>query len=599
MNRLLALLLALLLLPAYGLVEDEDDWDGWDDWDWRALWEEEGYFDFCDVQDGTLIIFEGVTALGWADDDVWDDELGMDVETEPKFESGPGFARDTEGGDFHRVSFPSTLRYLGMESFCFYHFIEFTLPAQLEVLEHLAFYACTFDVLRVETILPAEDVLEGLYDCYVSAYEAPEDHPLYKSVDGVLFSKDGKTLLAYPNYSKAEHYDVPAGVERIEAGAFGNEYLKTISLPIGLKSVGDYGFAGCTRLQSIALPLTVKEIGKGIFNECVSLELVSLPEGMEAVRDENYYWAEYYPDDAIFRGDNGDTLGGERSEGRIDAPGRLYKRQEDTDLYDKELVKIYNSPEATTSHSSSRNGKIVYLGAYRNGRVALYEPLSDRSYRNELGWADIEDVQYLPQESLFRYADILPRETMNVWWDHLPDYASWVSWETTIPLENREYDAELFGPYVRFQDSYSRAVFACRVEDAVLTREPDGTENVYGIVHYHKDRYKTGIQMLDKPNGQLVKVLESDTKVRVLDEEGEWVQITDGKDTGWVKNSKLTNTLEPDILLRDAPEGGKVKTLIGGTQVQILDETEAWYQVTDGRDTGWVEKVQVKIVPEE
>ena len=47
------------------------------------------------------------------------------------------------------------------------------------------------------------------------------------------------------------------------------------------------------------------------------------------------------------------------------------------------------------------------------------------------------------------------------------------------------------------------------------------------------------------------------------------------------------------------PGGEKLKSLIGGTQVQILDETEAWYHVTDGRDTGWVEKVQVKIVPEE
>lgn len=309
MNRLLALLLALLLLlPIGAWGEEEDDWEDWDDWDWRAEWEENGYFDFCDVRDDTLIIFEGITAMGYARDSYWDEELEMDVEIEPRFENGPSFARDMDGGDFHRVSLPSTLRYFGMEAFCFYDFEEFTLPDQLEVLEKGAFYRCSFDMLRVETTLPATDILDCLYDCLVAAYEVPEDHPRYKSVDGVLFSKDGKTLLAYPNDRKAEHYDVPAGVERIGNGAFGSEYLKTISLPIGLKSVGDYAFSGCTRLQSIALPLTVKEIGKGIFNECVSLELVSLPEGMEAVRDENYYWAEYYPDDAIFRGDNGDTL---------------------------------------------------------------------------------------------------------------------------------------------------------------------------------------------------------------------------------------------------------------------------------------------------
>ena len=311
MKRLLALLVALLLLfpvCAWG-EEAEDGWeDDWVDWDWRADWEEWGYFDFCDVRDDTLIIFEGVTALGYASDSYWDENLQTDVEIELKFEDGPKFAKDMDGGDFRRVSLPSTLRYIGYEAFSYYHFSEFTLPAQLEILDSYAIYCCTMDVLRIETALPADEILDGLEDCLVAAYEVPEDHPLYKTIDGVLFSKDGKTLLAYPNYKKATHYDVPAGVERIEAGAFGNEYLKTISLPIGLKSVGDYGFSGCTRLQSIALPLTVREIGKDIFHNCVSLELVSLPEGLDAERIENKWWVEYYPDDAIFRGDNGDTL---------------------------------------------------------------------------------------------------------------------------------------------------------------------------------------------------------------------------------------------------------------------------------------------------
>ena len=54
-----------------------------------------------------------------------------------------------------------------------------------------------------------------------------------------------------------------------------------------------------------------------------------------------------------------------------------------------------------------------------------------------------------------------------------------------------------------------------------------------------------------------------------------------------------------DIPLRSAPDGEKTKMLIGGTQVQILDEKDGWYQVTDGRDSGWVEEKYVLIVPEE
>ena len=195
-----------------------------------------------------------------------------------------------------------------MQAFYFFHFTFFTLPEQLEVLESNAFVYCHFDVFRIESTLPAQDIVYSFYDCTIDAYEVPEDHPLYQAIDGVLFSKDGKTLLAYPGGRMDEHYDVPAGVEHIWPYAFGTDYLKTISLPIGLKTIADAAFAGCGRLQSIAVPLTVTEIGKDAFWCCVSLELVSLPDGLTINKDINPRHAQYYTDDFIYRGDNGDTL---------------------------------------------------------------------------------------------------------------------------------------------------------------------------------------------------------------------------------------------------------------------------------------------------
>ena len=208
----------------------------------------------------------------------------------------------------HQVSLPSTLRYMGWESFYCLHFNAFTLPEQLEVLEAGAFEFCFFDVLRIESTLPAQDIVYSFYDCTIDAYEVPEDHPLYQAIDGVLFSKDGKTLLAYPGGRMDEHYDVPAGVEHIWPYAFGTDYLKTISLPIGLKTIGNGAFSDCGRLQSIAIPLTVTEIGDYAFWRCVSLELVSLPDGLTINKDINSKYVQYYTDDFLYRGDNGDTL---------------------------------------------------------------------------------------------------------------------------------------------------------------------------------------------------------------------------------------------------------------------------------------------------
>lgn len=61
----------------------------------------------------------------------------------------------------------------------------------------------------------------------------------------------------------------------------------------------------------------------------------------------------------------------------------------------------------------------------------------------------------------------------------------------------------------------------------------------------------------------------------------------------------MQNSYVNDISLWSEPDGEKMKSLIGGTQIQILDEKDGWVQVTDGRDTGWVKEKYVLIVPEQ
>ena len=556
LQRVLILMMLLLLLcPVSSLAEEEpeeeDDW--WEESsDWRADWEEMGLFQYADLEGDTLVILDGVTTLGWVEESEW----AFEGQPFPKGEltNGPQFDRSFDGKNFRKVSLPDTLRCLGGETFIAHDFEMFTLPDSLELIADGAFVYCDFDVLRIESTLPAEVILGGLYDCTVTAYEVPEDHPLYKSVDGVLFSKDGKTLISYPNGRRGTHYDVPAGTERISD--IHDEDLQTISLPIGLQAIDDYGFAGCTRLQAISLPLTVRELGKNVFYECVSLELVSLPEGLEADKDVDGRAAQYYPDAAIFRGDNGDTLSGGRSEGSIRAPGRLYSRsaRETTvrDLnskasYRQKLINVYDTADAPGSYRAYRSGKTVFMGAYENGRVALYEPLGGtytaaEGYGSIIGWVSIGDVEYLTPEALFTYAGVKPRSTMKVWWNHLPDYAYWTPWETVLPEREKGYKATLFGAFVRFDDPVTHAVFGCAIQDAELTRMPDGTDDVYGIVF----------------NPEFLE----------------------------------------DIPLRTEPDGAELKTLAGGTQVRILAEKDGWAQVTDGRDTGWVEQDHVCVVPE-
>ena len=50
--------------------------------------------------------------------------------------------------------------------------------------------------------------------------EVASDNPFLKSVDGVLYTKDGLVLLAYPAGKPDKYYKVKDGVKFIAGGAF-------------------------------------------------------------------------------------------------------------------------------------------------------------------------------------------------------------------------------------------------------------------------------------------------------------------------------------------------------------------------------------------
>lgn len=73
----------------------------------------------------------------------------------------------------------------------------------------------------------------------------------YKSIDGVLYSGDGKVLCAYPN-AHGETYEVPKGVTTIKKFAFKScDSIHTIILPSSLQVIEINAFYRCTNLKHI------------------------------------------------------------------------------------------------------------------------------------------------------------------------------------------------------------------------------------------------------------------------------------------------------------------------------------------------------------
>ena len=117
---------------------------------------------------------------------------------------------------------------------------------------------------------------------YISVHP---DNPSYKSVDGVLYSKDGKTLIQYPACKSGVTFTVPEDVTSIGKLAFGRcKNLKSIILPDSLINIGPIAFLRCTSLESIVVPDSVTDIGYGAFTYCTSLKSVTLSSNIEAVK---------------------------------------------------------------------------------------------------------------------------------------------------------------------------------------------------------------------------------------------------------------------------------------------------------------------------
>lgn len=67
-------------------------------------------------------------------------------------------------------------------------------------------------------------------------------------------------------------------------GAFEYSGLEAVTVPEGVKYIGENSFAGCGQLKRAVLPDNLKEIRENTFRWCKNLREVTFPQGLDAVR---------------------------------------------------------------------------------------------------------------------------------------------------------------------------------------------------------------------------------------------------------------------------------------------------------------------------
>lgn len=116
-----------------------------------------------------------------------------------------------------------------------------------------------FSTIQSITIGKGVNISE-LYSSSLQNIYVDEENEYFKSINGVLYSKDGKELKMYPAGKKETSFSIPESVT----------------------TIGEFAFSGCSSLNEIIIPDSVTSIAKHSFSGCNGLENIVFGNGVTA-----------------------------------------------------------------------------------------------------------------------------------------------------------------------------------------------------------------------------------------------------------------------------------------------------------------------------
>lgn len=143
-------------------------------------------------------------------------------------------------------------------------------------------YALTYVVIPASVTNIAPHGFEGC--SALTNIIVADNNPNYKSIDGNLYSKDGKQLVQYAIGKPVTEYTIPEEVTHLGGGAFRTSTkLTSIVIPEGVVDIGDGAFYGCSNLSSVDIAESVTNIGMVAFFRCISLSSIVIPNGVTTI----------------------------------------------------------------------------------------------------------------------------------------------------------------------------------------------------------------------------------------------------------------------------------------------------------------------------
>jgi len=160
-----------------------------------------------------------------------------------------------------------------------------TIPTSVTCIGECAFYGC-MNLTSINIPASVKFIKEKAFTgcSSLTNISVDNDSTNYKSIDGVLYSKDGTNILCYPAAKSDKNYTIPNSVIIIGSNAFSRcTKLTSIVIPNSVKTIGYRAFEGCTGLTEIKIPDSVTSIVNSAFIDCSNLTSINIPNGLTTI----------------------------------------------------------------------------------------------------------------------------------------------------------------------------------------------------------------------------------------------------------------------------------------------------------------------------
>ena len=128
----------------------------------------------------------------------------------------------------------------------------------------------------------SEFVTSAIDDCpNLKAFTLSSNNAHFKLDKGILYTKDGATLVCMPNGFTGA-YAVLTGTKTIDSYSCRNAGLESVTIPSSVTTVGSYAFIDCKKLHTINLAYGLQKTGSYAFARTAIKEIV-IPESVTSM----------------------------------------------------------------------------------------------------------------------------------------------------------------------------------------------------------------------------------------------------------------------------------------------------------------------------